>query len=568
MNHTESSKEFASTETNGTALVSLGELVAKVASREADFPDLILALSPLIAVGERLPTDAALQLSLALHDIESQASLEDQLFQLVERNGAPAMAVNHSGQLLAVNPAASSLMSVQLGDNLSQLGVSATDFAACQQRLHQQQAPTLIKLMLPESTANPQPLIGIVHYHQAFRAFVITALQQHWPQAMDRALAEVFALTESERWVLAELARGQSSEQIAATRQRSLGTIRQQIKAILTKLGAQSQVQAASLASAAANAMSQTLVSSDPIPLLPTPSPLHADRFRRQQRVVGWRRFGDPKGSKVLLLHGPFFGAGDYPLERQWAQRFGFDVYALERPGYGRTEPALRHQSVLDTTVDDIRQLLAQQQIERVQCVTHELGLLPALAFARAMPQACASILAVSPAPPFQELQQLQAMPTQQRIFIWAAQHNPWLVRLLIRLGMVRLRKLGPNHWYQAVFGEIAADMQVLTASEHQEGVVGSYSLNIQQVGAGFMADLQLILSQWSDLVRQADVPVRLLHGATNQTTQAQFLPIFTRLNPQWQIRIRANQGQTLAVADPKWVYQQLSQQRLAAHEH
>lgn len=563
---TKTTKDSASPEATATLQKSqsLSELVNQVAEREADFPDLIVALSPLINQGSALPTETALALSVALHDIEADAEEEDALHRLVSQQSAPACAINAAGAVLAVNVGAGQLFGLHLGDGLRQLGVNEAEWHAFQQRLSDVAGPTMLKVMRPGNDELPMIMIG--RYNHRYRVFVLTALQHHWPEAIDQALEALFQLTRSEREILSSLAQGQTAEQIAEDRSRALGTVRQQIKTMLQKMGSSTQVQAATLAAAAANALVDSPSNSDALLLRQAEADLSFGEFLREGRRVGWRRFGTADGQPVIFLHGPFFGAGEYSAERQWAERLGLNVFALERPGYGRTDVPRRQEDVIDTMVEDVLSLMARQKIPRAAFLTHEIGLIPALAIAERAPERISLILGVSAAPPFRELAQLNAMPSQQRIFIWAAQHAQWLVRLLIRLGMVRLRKLGPDHWMEAVFGEVASDMAVLQRQELQPGIIGTYSFNINQVGAGFEADLQLTFSDWGVFIQQNNVPVHLLHGRNNQTTRFEYVEMFCRLNPRIQLTGIADSGQTLAVERPELIYQHLA--ALVANAH
>lgn len=537
---------------------SLKELVGQVAERKADFPDLIVALSPLINNGSALPTETALELSVALHDIEVEAVAEDALHRLVNQRNAPSCAINAAGAVLALNVAAGQLFGLHMGDGIGQLGVSDAEWQDCQRRLAEVAGSTMLKVTRPGHDALPMIMIG--RYNHRYQVFVLTALQHHWPEAVDKALEALFQLTRSEREILSFLAQGQTAEQIAANRSTAVGTVRQQIKALLEKMGSSTQVQAATLAAAAANVLSDSPNRSDALLMNQSAADLSFKEFVRDGRRVGWRRFGAAAGHPVILLHGPFFGAGDYLADRQWAERLGLEVFALERPGYGRTDIPQRDVALLDTMVDDILTLMAREGLSKAAFLTHEIGVIPALAIAQRAPERISHILGVSAAPPFRELAQLNAMPSQQRIFIWAAQHAQWLVRLLIRLGMVRLRKLGPDHWMEAVFGEVESDMAILRQPELQPGIIGAYSFNVNQVGAGFEVDLQLMLSDWGDLIQQNHIPIHLLHGTDNQTTRLEYAEVFCQLNPHIQLTRVEGSGQTLAVAYPDVVYQRLAE--------
>ena len=94
---------------------------------------------------------------------------------------------------------------------------------------------------------------------------------------------------------------------------------------------------------------------------------------------------------------------------------------------------------------------LDAQGIAQATFFCQENGLMPALLLANQAPERVANIVGISASPPYRTLAQTNAMPSKQRLFVWAAQNAQWMIRLLIRLGMVQLRKLGPERWLRSL---------------------------------------------------------------------------------------------------------------------
>lgn len=549
------------------SLLDLSTLVRRVVHQQAEFSVLVAALQPLLGDDRPLNTELALALSTALHAIEREALEADSLHSLLLRQAAPALAINEAGQILAVNTAMLDLGWALVGDGLSSLGVSQADFKGFKQRCLELAQPSLLVLASEnlEQDAPERPLLMMGYYQYPQQVFVLVALQQRFPNTICDALMQLYGLSAAECEVLAALAAGLSSEHIAQKRARKVTTIRQQVKAITTKMGVDNQIQAATLAAAAAHSVLQFASNRGPIQnqdstqqaqqwLADTPE-LSLYHFFRDGRRVAWRRFGHPNGQKVLFIHGPSFAAGDFEQDRDWAQRLGLDVYAIERPGYGRTDPPGPDDDPLDCQVQDIQLLIRYQRLARVKILAHEVGLIPALAFARLQPDQVSSLVGVSCAPPFVELEQIQAMPTEQGVFILAATKARWLARLLLRLLVARLRTLGARRWYQAVFGQVPLDLAVTERPDLQPGVAAAFTFYTQQAGAGFDNDLQVMIKDWGYLVSQAPCPVLLLHGQSNPSTPAAHLDLFLNLNRRWQIQTFADQGLTLALCQPEAIF-------------
>ncbi|AMQ89732.1 LuxR C-terminal-related transcriptional regulator [Marinobacter sp. LQ44] len=528
---------------------NLKELVSAVAARKAEFADLIVALAPDLSSQAILPTELALELSTALHDLEERATGHDPLYKLVNDHTAPALALNESGQVVALNVGAAQLFDMQSGDGLVALGISPEAFHQFKERLATAQGPTLLKAYRKGSDEHALPLILVGMYHQKLKTFVLNALQQHWPESIDLAFADVFGLSASERHILALLSRGCSSEEIAGERGSSVATVRQQIKSLLQKLGAKSQVQAATMAASAATAMDTVTTKGDLLSVHYDNYPMSIHELFREQRQIGWRRFGKPGGRPVLFLHGPSFGAGDFPDERRLAAQFGLDVIAVERAGYGRTEPSDKTEDPLESQCHDILAVLGSLSISKVTILSHEVALIPALALMQHSGIQINGVVSVSAAPPFKELEQINAMPAHQAIFIQAARHAPWLARLLIRLLILRMRKLGPEQWPKVIFEGVEPDEHVIRKNSLKQGVVAAYGFYVNQLGAGYLEDLRIMIQDWGHLLETPNLTLKLIHGSENASTPVSHLNIFRDINPDLSIELIKGEGLTLAVS-------------------
>lgn len=107
--------------TNPSDIVSI---VRAVAAGQAELSMLIGVLLPLLRGAEMLSPDVALELSTTLYEIERRAARDDELFALVNDQGAASLALSESGQIMALNTAATEMLSVAAGDGLSALGIN------------------------------------------------------------------------------------------------------------------------------------------------------------------------------------------------------------------------------------------------------------------------------------------------------------------------------------------------------------------------------------------------------------------------------------------------------------
>lgn len=544
-------------------------LVRGVNSGQCAFEQLVERLLPAIDGTEKLPAETLLELSTALLDFEKAAVREDRLFALVNDENSATIALGDSGQILTMNAAATMMFKAVSGDGLSALNLRASDFAALKRRLVVSPGLTLLRLHPSSLRKESAPIVMVVSYHPQFRAFVLSALKPGWPASIDLAMKELFSLTNTECEVLAHLANGDDSAEIARLRNRSVGTVRQQIKTLLSKLGCKSQLSAATLAASAASTANAASLgniggkvpASVPgwLPVLAHDYPLTVFSMERDGRRIGYRSFGKSGGRTVLFMHGPSFGAGEYAADRRLAERYGLQVFAAERPGYGRTEPVPAGERPLACEYHDAMALVRRENLKSFFIMAHESALIPALEVAVREPVLCSGILAVSSSPPFLRLEQISALPSSQSIYIHAARQADWMSRLLIKILTVRMRRLGPQNWTDVIFGEQAIDRTVMARPALASGVIASYSFYLNQLGAGFEHDLRLMLEDWTDNLRAVRVPLFLVHGERNTTTPLRYLDILRQLRPDIQIELAPDAGLSLAVSHPQLIYRKLA---------
>ena len=533
----------------------LREMVLAIIHHQRDYDALLQFLEPVTSSGLPLNTDATMELALLISDVERQAMHNDQLHNLIKDEQSATLILTETGTVLTHNRAAQALFNLLDGDGYARLGISQHEFELFRERLVRLNGPTLIKTWPPEH--QDTPLIMTATYYAPHRVFVFQSLECRWPESVDQALSEVFGLSSAERDILAALAQGLTAEQISEQRCRALGTVRQQIKTVMQKMGANRQNQVVAVGAALANRTGNTTLQHEQ-PRLMSPWPLELGDVVRNGRLVGWRRYGPASGQPVLLIHGPFFGAGDFEQDRELAHRHNLNVIIPERPGYGRTPPAAPGIDPLDNQVDDCLAVLKHLEIEQAWLLSHESGLIPALALATRYPQRFSGLLAASPSGRFNPGVDLTGVPAQQRAMLWSARHAFWITRMLIRLGMVQVRKLGPDRWVEAIFADSPDDLAILHADNTRQGKLGTYHYNYSQNGAGLELDLQQTTTDWDRMVADVQQPFYGIMASHNRTTPPRFVRTLQELNPNLQLQ-EWNAGQTLVISHAEALFATLA---------
>jgi pimeloyl-ACP methyl ester carboxylesterase/DNA-binding CsgD family transcriptional regulator len=543
---------------------AIKELVIAIINGDQENDDLLRLLETSIHTRTPLDPETALTLSLLSNEIGEQADFNDQLDALAFDQGPPALALSSNGQFVGYNDSAQSVIGDVCNLNIFQLGVSQLDFNDFKDRTIRHQGPSILQVYLNKQTHTPLVFTG--RYHTDHQIFLLRQMGVQWSESMDTALQDIFKLTKAERDVLVCLARGLQAEQISLERKSKVSTVRQQIKTILQKLGVTSQIQATALAAALGNqAHSEHIKIVSPSDENESSSlstkafnPLQQNYFVRNNRRVGWRRYGKKGGKPVLLMHSTYFGAGEYAPERILANQSDLDIIIVERPGYGRTQaPAsLTTESILETHIKDCRYILDQLGWEKAWLKSHDFGFVTAIAFAHHYPDKVLGLYAVSPPPLFSPNSNLSSIPVQQRAFIWAARHCFWMIKLLLRLSHVQARKLGPSRWLEMAFDGAPEELEIFQTEAGREVSEKSYHFNLVQNSKGQVFDLQVgIANDWTELLKELKPPLAGLTGQRNTTFDVHSVRELTSINPNFNIKVSEMASLTLTLTETETCY-------------
>ncbi len=366
-------------------------------------------------------------------------------------------------------------------------------------------------------------------------------------------LVQSFGLTHREQQVLEDLMSGHSAEDMAQASGRSIGTVRQQIKAVLGKLHVNSQVEAVTL-------VAQLRQEARQAPFATTPSQAHAfaqpqaTLIGRHGQAIGYRQWGNPLGLPVLFIHGALFGIAERLEERQIASHLGLRVIAIERPGYGRS-PLPASADPIEHTVQSTQDVLEHLQIRQCVVLAQDIGTVFAMHLAQRCPEQIRAVVCGPATPPMRDWAQTAHMPPGLRLHAWAAQRLPKLTNLLIDLGFRHVRQQGAHSLPQLVFKDSPFDFAVWNSAQNLPTTTGICGLIAAQRAEGFKQDMHLTNTDWSEVIPKITQPVLLLHGHHSQTVNAEAVAQLQASLPKGQIEWVDDAGHTLPLshADLLW---------------
>jgi pimeloyl-ACP methyl ester carboxylesterase/DNA-binding CsgD family transcriptional regulator len=196
-------------------------------------------------------------------------------------------------------------------------------------------------------------------------------------------LFEEWNLTITEKEICILLLLGYSSNEISDVQHRSIHTIRNQVKTILSKAGINTQ---------------QGLMSKFyQIPIIVNDSHQNDRKTHitmlSDGRKIAWCEYGDPYGKAVILCHSLYRSRySGYPDAKLKAM--GVRIITPDRPGFGASTPYAHFTP--HTWADDLQELLTHLQLSQVSLIGAGHGGLFACAFASIYPKMTQKLVLVN----------------------------------------------------------------------------------------------------------------------------------------------------------------------------
>lgn len=364
-------------------------------------------------------------------------------------------------------------------------------------------------------------------------------------------IARLWRLTPAESGVAEALLHGETAEGVARRTGRTVGTVRQLIKALLTKLDVHSQAQAVARLALIARAHGAQAEAEAPRLV----KRLHTHRDAANHALHCWR-YGEGGGLPVLFFHGALFGIAARTRLPVEARLFGLDILAPERPGYGET-PLPAGVDPVALAVERARAAMTAEGMDRVLLMAHDVGTAYAFAFARRFPRQVTGIICGPATPPMTGWAQTADMPPLHRISAFAAQTAPALMAAMIRLGLKRIEREGLRAIPRLVFADSTHDREVLLRAEAYPVLEALYLSVIEQRATGFEQDMFVTNRNWSDGLGAIRCPVRLLHGARSRTVSESALRTLAASLPDAAVAVIPEAGHTLPITHPTHAFRE-----------
>ncbi|MEN8840716.1 MAG: LuxR C-terminal-related transcriptional regulator [Octadecabacter sp.] len=486
----------------------------------------------------------------------SPQTLIDQIDQ------SAACAVDRDLTVIAANAVATQLLRVKNGNHMRdvQLGIGDTD-----QLAHH------IARLLNDTRNDPVVLRGraadsdrlVVFHLRTIRTkdtepfVLILSSDIHWPDGFSEILRAAFDLTPAESQVVRALTEGNTLQQTAEIRGRSVDTIRAQLKSIMAKTETRSQSELVRLtlstmeiAQFTTQASGTTKIVSQGYDTLP-PRPFQTFTLEDGRRM-DYLVLGDPYGTP--LIYSPLdYGLIRWPAKAEVeAARLGIKVIVPIRAGFGKSDPIPKRTPYVPQLCDDLAALMSHVGVQTAPMLTLGGDTHIACQFNQLHEGRISALIACAGVLPLTRAEQYDRMDKWHRFILAGARYTPHLLPFMVKAGFALAKRLGKRGFLHAVYGKSEADMAVVADQDVFEALVVGSEVCLSDTHSAHDAFAREVIAHettdWTEsvLALKGSVPVILMNGLQDPQVPAETLAEFRRDYPWITFDVFPDAGQLL----------------------
>jgi len=449
--------------------------------------------------------------------------------QIVDTQQVCALAFDTQNNLVAANTAARTLFG--LPDSLNQtslpLGSPArADLSAALVLVRESGRPQ--PLIIRDSADRPLVLLASIAHPTGL--IIANAAHGQWSEATEHLLKQGFTITATELAVIRGLYDGLSLKQIAERRSRSIGTVRTQLKTILQKTGAHSQLELMRLVTGlvfASNSIQEAhnLTNEDTQQFTPAQSqePISTAIWQtgraavlqlRNGRHLAYEDLGPQESTSIAVFVHGMLDNPRLPLAFAEAlQRSNVRCLCIERPGYGNSDPVKEGENLAERFAADLEEFLDVLNLKKVNLIGHLSGGISACICAALLPGRITRVVNINSGVPIVSRQQIDIMLPRQRVIALTARYAPKALPLILRAGVALLDSGGERKFMRSLHRDSPRDHKLTQRADVFAQIKASYKYVVNQGFAAFQSESALVTSNWDHYLQDVGCPVTFIHG-------------------------------------------------------
>lgn len=375
----------------------------------------------------------------------------------------------------------------------------------------------------------------------------LRSLELEWNDDTSAQLQQLFGLSTAETEVAALYFQIGNIEEIAERRAVSKLTVRTQLKSIMSKVSASSNLALMQVLSTLAGKKHWTEAGYKDA----WRDPLDREAIIRTPngRMVAWTWMGAKEGTPVVVLRGL---STTYLFPPEFEPRLrsaGIKLCFVSRPGYGNSSLHARL-PVLEDTLTALRVFMAQELREPCLGLGMASGIVPLVAESMTNPKAFHRLLAVG-CNGFFDCEGLKSKPIIPKTMARLAARSPWLAEVIAKAAHRQIRQYGVDWYLERAYDHDNPDRAVLRNPERAPLLRSAAEHLLVQGHAGFFRELELLGLSLSDFTAPLTIPTRYLIGQTDPSYNVAANHRLSLSNPNITVETLPGTGELLLYQRP-----------------
>ena len=341
----------------------------------------------------------------------------------------------------------------------------------------------------------------------------IRRLNMVWDEYSGRAFAERLSLTAAEHSICKAIVTGQSLRTLAEDRGRSIGTVRNQLKALLAKLDLNSQTELVCLYAGFAK-LSELRPPSQGRPFRHDPERSFKILKPSDDVTLAVDYWGASSAQPVIYLH-PVIG-GNFITDKikQVFIRAYLRLIMPWRPFFGDTKLPGEKDTLLANYSGALNRLLDEADIASCPIIAANGAAPYGFDFAKRYPDRCSSLLIAAGTLPVRGNESLKEMTAPQRVPYYLSAHAPGILRFYLRSLVGKIEAGYEVSYVRNFFQGSPSDIAVVEEDDFLERAREAMSYSFLEGPEAVMSDFFINARDWSHLTMDLKVDTRLIYGA------------------------------------------------------
>ncbi|MEM8617186.1 MAG: alpha/beta hydrolase [Pseudomonadota bacterium] len=380
-------------------------------------------------------------------------------------------------------------------------------------------------------------------------------LDMHWTDRTGRAFGRAFKLSGAEMSITRAIVDGVSLRDLASERRRSLGTLRNQTKHLLSKLDLSSQSELITLYSGFSKISDLDHLGK---------SRAFGNDPRREisvmtlssGRKISYDVYGEENGRPVLFLHPMFGGTGLTAAMKDAVLKAGLRLYMPWRPYYGDTDGEGEGLNMLLAFAASLGEFMDRLKLGTCPLLASNGATPLAFAALKQLPARFTKLVLTGANVPLTRPEQFWAMGFHQRVPLYLARHAPKLVEMYIRSVIAKLDAGYDEAYARRYFAECLIDLETLISPEFKQMARDALSYTFINGHKAGVQELFTNSMDWSQIVEpSSDLPISLYTGAADTVHSPAMVAPFVDAHANMTLHVIDGAASLLIAQKPEIIF-------------